>query len=90
MEIQEIRSQIDEIDKQIVNLVVKRMKMALQAAEYKQAHQLPLLDRKREREILVQTAELAGEEYAGYAKVLFSTLFDLSKSYQNRILVHKG
>ena len=84
MEIQEIRTQIDDIDEQMITLMVKRMNMAVEVAEYKKRNNLPVLDRNREREILSHVAQLAGEGYEGYAKILFSTLFDLSKSYQSR------
>ncbi|MHC1773010.1 MAG: bifunctional chorismate mutase/prephenate dehydratase [Flexilinea sp.] len=90
MEIQEIRTQIDDIDEQMITLMVKRMNMAVEVAEYKKRNNLPVLDRNREREILSHVAQLAGEGYEGYAKILFSTLFDLSKSYQSRILSHNG
>lgn len=90
MEIQEIRAQIDDIDEQMITLMVKRMNMTVEIAEYKKKNNLPVLDRNREREILSHVVQLAGEGYEGYAKILFSTLFDLSKSYQSRILSHNG
>ena len=42
------------------------------------------LQKGREREILQRMSEAAGDEFADYARILFSTLMDLSKSYQNK------
>ena len=83
---EELRTQIDRIDHQMVALFVQRMDVAAKIGAYKAAHQLPVLDAKREAEKLMQIGTLAGEDMAEYAKALYETLFSLSRQYQDKIL----
>lgn len=84
--IEELRKQIDEIDKDIVKLFCKRMQIAAGVAEYKRQHSLPVLDISRERALLAKVADMAGEEFGGYTKVLYTNMFALSRSYQQGLL----
>lgn len=85
MELNEAREKINEIDEQLVKLFSSRMELSSKIARYKAEKNLPILDRTREREVLNKVADLSGPELENYSKVLFSTLFDLSRSYQNRL-----
>ena len=82
MELLELRNQINEIDSQIVKLFVARMELAAKVAEYKKVNGLPILVPEREREILKDVGAKAGYEFGQYAQALYSTIFDLSKTYQ--------
>lgn len=82
MEISQLRQQIDEIDDELVKLFVKRMGISAQVAEYKRANNLPILVPARERQILMDVAQKAGPDMAGYTRVLYSMIFELSRSYQ--------
>ena len=84
MEISDIRAQIDQVDSELVQLFVKRMGLSAQVAEYKKAHNLPIYAPAREREILQDVAEKAGPDMANYTCVLYSMLFELSRSYQSK------
>ena len=84
MDLNELRQQINSIDDELLNLFTRRMDLASQVADYKRAHDLPILQPVREREILKKVADKAGPELGGYARVLFSMLMELSKSYQNK------
>ena len=84
MDIQELRGQIDQIDDQIVQLFGQRMDVAAQIADYKKENNLPILVPAREREKLQDVAQKAGPEMAGYTRVLYSMLFELSRSYQGK------
>ena len=84
MDINELRGQIDTIDDELVKLFAKRMDVAAQIAEYKKEHNLPILVPAREREKLKDVAEKAGPEMANYTRVLYSMLFELSRSYQGK------
>ena len=86
MDLSEIRQQINEIDEQLVALFKKRMETVVEVAKYKQENHLPVLDRSRERQVLCRVAEMAGEELEHYAKVLYTTLMDVSRNYQRNIL----
>lgn len=86
MDLQEIRAQIDGIDDELVRLFERRMALAGDVAAYKREQGLPVSDRTREREIVSRVTQGMDEQNAAYTKVLFSTLFDLSRSAQNRAL----
>jgi chorismate mutase/prephenate dehydratase len=78
----EIRKEIDQIDDQIKELFEKRMECVSKAAAFKAENKLPTLDSAREREIIARVTEGQPDEFAGYTKTLFNTIFDLSRSYQ--------
>ena len=84
MDLKELRGQIDEIDDQIVKLFCRRMDIAAQVADYKKANGLPILVPGREREILQEVSQKAGPEMAAYTRTLYSMVFELSRSYQNK------
>ena len=90
MNLSEIRERINGLDDQLSTLLTERMRLALDVARYKKENNLPVLDRSREREILGEITERGGEEFEEYLKVLFSVLFDMSKSYQIRHLTGDG
>ncbi len=84
MDIQELRAQINGIDDDLVKLFVKRMETAAQIADYKKENNLPIYVPAREREILQDVAKKAGPDMANYTRVLYSLLFELSRSYQSK------
>ena len=84
MDIQDLRSEINSIDDQLVKLFCRRMDVAAQVAEYKRDNNLPIFAPAREREILASVAEKSGEEMGAYTRVLYSMLFELSRSYQSK------
>ena len=86
MDLQESRAQIDGIDDELVRLFERRMALAGDVAAYKREQGLPVSDRTREREIVSRVTQGMDEQNAAYTKVLFSTLFDLSRSAQDRAL----
>ena len=90
MELSELRRKIDGIDDQIAELFAERMSTALEVAKVKKAAGIPVLNRTREREILSRIAEKTPDDLQIYAKILYSMLFDLSRSYQQRYLTEKS
>ena len=84
MDLSEIRQQIDGIDQQLVELFCRRMNLSAQVADYKKANNLPIFVPARERAILQKVAEMAGPEMENYTRVLYSMLFELSRSYQSK------
>ena len=84
MDIQELRQQIDSIDDQLVKLFCQRMELSAGVAEYKKQNGLPILVPAREREILARVAQQAGPELGNDCRVLYSTLFELSRGYQSK------
>lgn len=84
MDLEELRNKIDAIDDEILKLFLKRMEIASKVADYKKENNISTLQKGREREIFKRISELSGTEMADYSRILFSTLMDLSKSYQNK------
>ena len=84
MELNELRTKIDEIDTELVRLFTERMQISGQVAEYKKANNQPIYVPARERAILKDVAEKAGPEMANYTRVLYSMMFELSRSYQQK------
>lgn len=88
MELSELRSEIDAIDDQLVKLFGQRMDVAAKIAESKRESGLPVYVPSRERSKLQDVAEKARPDMANYTRVLYSMLFELSRSYQSKCMGH--
>ena len=86
MEIKDYRDKIDELDDELLRLFLERMAVSNEIAQYKKANNLAILNKGREREILSRVSEKAGPELARCARMMFSNLFNLSRSYQKRLI----
>ena len=86
MELKELRVQIDEIDKNIVELFSKRMEVCKDIALCKKESGKKVYDPERERKKLCEIAELAGEDMRSYTNPLYSLMMDLSKVYQDKVI----
>ncbi len=77
------RAQIDDIDRQLVALIEKRMGISKKVGEYKKANNLPVLDEKRETEVIKKRMEmLNNKEYKEDITKLFKLIMELSRSHQ--------
>lgn len=85
MDLQNLRNQIDNVDEQLVKLFVERMTLSSQIANFKKEHKLPIYVPTREREKLQEVAKLAGTDMENYTRVLYSMIFELSRSYQSKL-----
>lgn len=86
MDMETLRKEINEIDGCLVEYFSRRMKVALEIAKYKKENHLPVYDPAREREVLNRQTERAGEGMAMYVKLLYNTIFDISRSYQEQYM----
>ncbi|MHB1316013.1 MAG: bifunctional chorismate mutase/prephenate dehydratase [Christensenellales bacterium] len=86
MELNEYRDKIDKIDNEIQMLFEKRMALSADIAKFKSQNCMPTRNSERERQILARITDQSAEYLAGYERILFSTLFDLSRSYQNQLI----
>ena len=82
-ELEQLRGDIDAIDRQIVDLMKRRMETVAQVAEYKKANNMPVLDTSRERALLRTVGQEAGEELADYVQSMYRTIMAASRSYEN-------
>ena len=78
--------QIDQIDDALIQLFARRMETAAQIAQWKRQAGKPVMDASRERAKLLDVMEKCPAEFKDYAVSLYSLLFELSRSYQHRIL----
>ena len=85
MELSDIRVKIDAVDDQLLDLFLQRMDLAEEVAKYKNEHNLPILNRERERAVLAAVTEKAGDRER-YAYHLFATLMELAKSRQAELI----
>ncbi len=83
MELERIYEQLDETDRQLAALFAQRMELSAQAAREKAARDILTPDVGWERAARARFRAQAGEALEGYAGVLYSTLLDVSHSYQD-------
>lgn len=89
-DLSKIREKINGIDNQIIALWKERMETALSVAKYKKENNLPVLDSRREKELLDRVAAMAGDGLDVYARVLYDTVMSASRSYQHHYLYEDG
>ncbi|MCL2374766.1 MAG: bifunctional chorismate mutase/prephenate dehydratase [Treponema sp.] len=81
----DLRGKIDNIDGKLLELFDERMGVISEIAEHKKSNRLPVLDRQREAEKLNAISEKANPKTENYARILYNTLFDLSRSFQRSL-----
>lgn len=85
--LEEARSIINRIDREMAQLFCERMDAARTVAEYKRETGMPVFDPEREAEVLRRNTEMLGrEEYRSYYSDFLQDMMDLSKRYQKRLL----
>lgn len=83
MDLKEIRPQIDEIDRQLVALLEKRMGLVQAVADYKKENGLAVLDSGREKQVLEKVAShIQIKSYEETILESMQAIMDLSKAYQ--------
>lgn len=87
LDLKKIREEINGIDDEIAELFEKRMVLARDVAEYKRKNDMAVYDRRREREIINRVSGNVSEELSSYSKILYATMFQLSRSYQFKQLM---
>ena len=63
MDLQQLRVEIDDVDRQIVELFEKRMDIASKVADYKIATGKKVFDREREAQKIKAVRELASSDF---------------------------
>jgi len=89
MDIQTLRDQINQYDDILSQTFVKRMETALEIAKYKKENGLPILDPTRERTVITHVTEGCDEAMAMNMKLLYNTIFDISRTYQQLYMAPK-
>jgi len=84
MNLDEIRVVIDELDKEITALLVKRMDVTNEVAAYKAKNGLPIYHPEREKAVIEKVSKLAGDKYAEHIAVIYQCMMDESKKNQQK------
>ncbi len=82
MTIEELRTEIDRIDSEIIRLYGERLETAKMIGQYKQEHHLPVSDPARERDVLNKVGAEAGEKNKNGVRALFGFLMAQSRTSQ--------
>ena len=90
MDMKEIRQKIDSLDDTINAAFEERMELCANMAAYKKANGLPVFHPAREREIVARLTADMDDSMATYTKVLYSTLFEVSRSLQSKRIYEGG
>lgn len=85
MDLLELRNEIDKLDDELIPLLLKRMDISRQVAEYKVKNGIPVFNEKRELEILDDVASKCGEQGEAM-KTVFSAIMDASRALQHKII----
>ena len=84
-DLSEIRVEIDAIDNELIELFRRRMDCAKEVGYYKKEKNIPVLNQKRENEILAAVQEKGGE-YGNAARLLYANIMELSRALQHNIV----
>ena len=77
------RMKIDEIDKNIIDLLSKRLYNIKKIGKLKQQLGFPLSDNAREKEILERLYQMAGDSLTSkQIDLIFNTIFKVAKEIQ--------
>lgn len=91
VELSELRQELDIIDKEIVELYQKRMKICKGVAEYKIANGKMVLDKEREQQKVNTLRALAENDFnAQGIQELFEQIMSTSRKLQYQILAENG
>ena len=81
----EVRKEIDEIDRKLLPLFLKRMQCSEKVAALKREAGAPVLNAGREQEILAGVREKGGD-YGAEAEALYRSIMSISRMRQHKLL----
>lgn len=89
--LEELRAQIDEIDSQMIALFERRRDVTRQVGEYKKEHDLPVLDRQREEEVLAKKEAMLKNQYLKTeVKDFFGSIMAISRRQQRGLMADQS
>ena len=84
MELKDYRAALDTLDRELTELLARRMELAGEIGEYKKARGLPILDKTREEEKLDAIEQLCPEACRGELRAVFRSVMEQSRALQQR------
>ena len=86
-ELEQCRKEIDEIDKELINLFERRMDVAIRVANCKKENDLPIYDEERESKVIKKNVDnLKNKNYDLLARRFFLSIMELSRSLHESII----
>lgn len=86
MDITSLREQINDIDRELTELFIKRMTVSAAIGAYKKEHGLPVHVPQREQEIIDTVSQNTPAVLTPYVTRLYAHIFALSREYQEEAL----
>lgn len=91
MDLQDLRNQIDQVDRELVQLFEKRQSICQSVAEYKIKNHKKVLDHEREQQKLDAVAALASNDFNRQGvRDMFEQLMAVSRKLQYQTLAENG
>ena len=84
VDLQQIRKEIDQVNRQMSELFDKREELSRQVAEYKKVNKTPVLNSQREEEILDKWAKKSP-----FKRKFFMNIMTLSRNLQTKLLLDR-
>ncbi len=86
MDLEQLRTDIDKLDSELLDIFAKRMELCGLVAEYKAKNGLPVFQGGREQQVLDKAEENAPKGLEAASRLLFSQIMDISKCLQQEQL----
>ena len=87
MELEQLRQQMNELDKTLAAVYVKRLDLSREIAECKYAEQRRILDPARNEEIIANVTAAAPAEYTPYIRALYEAILHISRDFQRNVMI---
>lgn len=84
--LENVRIEINKIDKEMAKLFEQRMKAVEDVIEYKIENNMDIFDSSREKEVIEKNTKLLeNDKYSKYYVEFIENLMNISKKYQKKI-----
>lgn len=91
IDLQELRNEIDAVDRQLTELFEKRMQISSQVAEYKISTGMKVFDKEREKKVIEKVKNLTHNEFNSHGiEELFLQIMAMSRKLQYQLLEENG
>jgi monofunctional chorismate mutase len=83
IDLNQIRNQINTIDKELVGLLEKRFNLVLKVGQYKAANNIPIFDEAREKIVIEKCKNLlVNKKYESYIEKLYLQIMNTCKDIE--------
>ncbi len=87
MSLENTRKEINEIDRQMAELFVRRMRAVESVADYKAKNGIPVLDEEREKQVITRNASyIEDDRLRDYYVAFIRDTMRISRTYQHQLL----